>query len=620
MRKRIPVAVERAVLTNSRRRCCLCFHFSGDLSEKKGQIAHLDHDPSNNAEANLAFLCLNHHDEYDRGPGQAKTLREHEVVHARSSLLECLASSTFSLPGASCPQKTTGPRHNLPQPEYMTLIGRSAELETIHRLLGANARPWIVLIDGIGGIGKTALALEAARAYCRPPAGSTDDNYFEYVIWVSAKTEILTADGVHKRRTTAATLTEICRSVLAILRPEELLSLRPSDFPDVLLGTLSLKRTLLVVDNLETVDDEQVYSFLLELPSPTKCVVTSRHRIDVAYPIRLTALKRDDGLSLIAEESERKKLQLHERQRQRLYDRTAGVPLAVVWSVAQIAYGHDVETVLTRLGHPSTDITRYCFEASLQVVKASKAWFVLLAIVLAERPINREDLGYVTGLSDLDRDDELVRLETLSLINKQQGRFFTLALVNRFVLHEMRETPLDQLEGLIRRMAEKDGPSAFFTVEATISLSPETRDFVAMQVDRQLWYDLQYGDEQGLWYSLAALGKIGNERCRGTLRGLVEGGWEAYGYITFDPRWVYGQAAEFLASLLDVPYLLGLMRATPKADWSFVFDALLKAGGNEVASQIREGLPAFEFEHAEIANRLRSVVEQLAAKGDGRGS
>ncbi len=46
---------------------------------------------------------------------------------------------------------------------------------------------------------------------------------------------------------------------------------------------LSQQRTLLIVDNLETVDDERVLTFIREVPEPTKVIVTTRHRLDVAY-------------------------------------------------------------------------------------------------------------------------------------------------------------------------------------------------------------------------------------------------------------------------------------------------------------------------------------------------
>jgi len=51
----------------------------GDATVKQGQIAHLDQDASNNNVSNLAFLCLEHHDQYDSQTSQSKGFTESEV-------------------------------------------------------------------------------------------------------------------------------------------------------------------------------------------------------------------------------------------------------------------------------------------------------------------------------------------------------------------------------------------------------------------------------------------------------------------------------------------------------------------------------------------------------------
>lgn len=75
-RKKIPVEVQKQVLLKSRRRCCLCFWLDGVDEVVKGQIAHLDQDASNNTFENLAFLCFEHHDEYDSRPNVSKGLQQ----------------------------------------------------------------------------------------------------------------------------------------------------------------------------------------------------------------------------------------------------------------------------------------------------------------------------------------------------------------------------------------------------------------------------------------------------------------------------------------------------------------------------------------------------------------
>ena len=51
---------------------------------------------------------------------------------------------------------------------------------------------------------------------------------------------------------------------------------------------------------------EEVLTFLRELPDPTKAIVTTRHRIDIAYAIRLTGMPRADAQALIELEAAHK--------------------------------------------------------------------------------------------------------------------------------------------------------------------------------------------------------------------------------------------------------------------------------------------------------------------------
>jgi hypothetical protein len=65
---------------------------SGDATVKQGQIAHLDQDASNNSVSNLAFLCLDHHDQYDSRTSQSKGFTESEVKSYRDQLYADLPS------------------------------------------------------------------------------------------------------------------------------------------------------------------------------------------------------------------------------------------------------------------------------------------------------------------------------------------------------------------------------------------------------------------------------------------------------------------------------------------------------------------------------------------------
>ena len=86
VRAPIPDSTNEAILVKSRRRCCICFGLKRDLGVKSGQIAHLDRNNKNPSEDNLAFLCFDHHDEYDSKTSQRKGFLIGEVKTYREQL------------------------------------------------------------------------------------------------------------------------------------------------------------------------------------------------------------------------------------------------------------------------------------------------------------------------------------------------------------------------------------------------------------------------------------------------------------------------------------------------------------------------------------------------------
>ena len=90
-RKPIPQATQVNTLVESRRRCAMCFHLHDDFSVQDGQLAHIDRNPSNDAEDNLVFLCLVHHNQYDTKPSQSKGWLPAELTEIKRRFLQAIA-------------------------------------------------------------------------------------------------------------------------------------------------------------------------------------------------------------------------------------------------------------------------------------------------------------------------------------------------------------------------------------------------------------------------------------------------------------------------------------------------------------------------------------------------
>lgn len=112
-RKKLPASVEVVILRNSRRRCAICYFLHGDLQVKKGQIAHVNRNHSDDREDNLCFLCRRHADEYDTRSHQSKGFTPAELRAHRSALYdltctqpELVLASGETLPHASKRRRT----------------------------------------------------------------------------------------------------------------------------------------------------------------------------------------------------------------------------------------------------------------------------------------------------------------------------------------------------------------------------------------------------------------------------------------------------------------------------------------------------------------------------------
>lgn len=343
--------------------------------------------------------------------------------------------------------------HNLPQPDYGQFIGRETELSQVVRQL----RPYphsqhpIVTIDGVGGVGKSAIVLEVSHRYLRGSDDVLSNERFDAIIWTSAKQNVLTAEGIVSRKQVLRTIDDIYTTIAVTLEREDIIKAPVEEQSELIRKALIQQRTLLIVDNLETVDDHAVLEFLRELPAPTKAIVTTRHRIDVAYSIRLHGMPEADALKLIEKECEKKNVTLTMDESKKLFHRTGGVPLALVWSIAQMGLGYGVENVLATLGQPNSDIARFCFDSAVARIKKTEAYSLLLALSFFATDANRTALGQTAGLGRdiLGRDEGLVLLEKLSLINKKESRFSLLPITKTYVLGELAKNP--ELEDTLGR-------------------------------------------------------------------------------------------------------------------------------------------------------------------------
>jgi len=332
---------------------------------------------------------------------------------------------------------------NLPSRDRTDLIGRQFEIVRLLELLSPKHAAPLITVDGIGGVGKTALVLEVAYRCWKV---STDEELdqkvspFDAIIFVSAKQQYLTPDGIILRNEAKRTLRDIIREIASTLNRLDITYLESQDRFSIVYKALGGQRTLLIIDNLETMEDKQeIMAFLYDLPPPVKVVITTRERIPSFPPIRLEQLSLNESLDLIQRESQEKEAGISEGQALKLYQRIGGIPAALIYAIGQVAGGYSVETVLERVPKADSDVARFCFEGSLGPLRGKAAHQLLMAMAMFPKPPIRGSLADTAGYKadPIVVEEGLAQLRKLSLVRENEGRYIMLPLTREYALSEL---------------------------------------------------------------------------------------------------------------------------------------------------------------------------------------
>jgi len=200
-------------------------------------------------------------------------------------------ATSDAAPGSAAP---LAPHSTLPA--RRPFFGRAKELEAIAKILQPEHVGWGVVLDGPGGIGKTALAIEAAH---RAPA-----EHYPLKLFITAKRRQLDPGGERELHDQGVENYQALLSELALaLGRDDIRRAGPVERPTLTKHALAQYRALLVLDNLESFsrpERRRLYDLLDALPRTCRAIVTSRRRDDTAArTIRLDQLDPDAANQLL---------------------------------------------------------------------------------------------------------------------------------------------------------------------------------------------------------------------------------------------------------------------------------------------------------------------------------
>ncbi len=338
-------------------------------------------------------------------------------------------------------------------PRRQPFFGREKEIARALSYLAPDDRGWGVLIDGIGGIGKTALAVEVAYL-CLEQAR------FDAFLFVTAKRDRLTAAGEQPVEGSASSLDAMLDEIARQLGDQAVTRSSGAEKRTAFLDLMRNysgpeRRVLLIFDNLETLPpDEQtpLFELLRRLPQPCKAILTSRRRAGEGGGwLRLERLDWDTARQIIAERMgrsprlERELTRVGEGRWQELYDLTGGSPLALTWALGLMdrrMLSFDRLLDLLRGADPDSPLHRFIYQEARREMGADD-WRVLGALALFAAPASFESLAAVADLTRQALESALERLSGYALVDAEtnDGPYTLHPLTRQLALGELEKRP-----------------------------------------------------------------------------------------------------------------------------------------------------------------------------------
>ncbi len=310
-------------------------------------------------------------------------------------------------------------------------------------------RTFVTSLTGIGGVGKTALASWATLlAYER--------KYFDFIVSLTAKDRALTSTGIVPLVPTLSSLADLLREICDVTGFSELAQLPTLEekIQAINADILSQFKGLLFVDNLETVDDPMLISFLEKIPLPTRAIVTSRTtKVRVAtQPVAVGPFEEREAMEFLTHAARiRRKdflAELGSKERATIANSCDRIPLVIEWFVGRSRSVdralQDAEN-LANGGKHGEELLEFSFRRIYGDLNDKQvAMLKVLSIIGTQLPV--EAIAAGANLSVNDVADIVEQLRDYSLVESQYDLnyrdlvFSLLPVTNTFVYREAVKT------------------------------------------------------------------------------------------------------------------------------------------------------------------------------------
>jgi tetratricopeptide (TPR) repeat protein len=350
--------------------------------------------------------------------------------------------------------------HNLPLPLHRQFVGRQQELSSLIHRLSDKYYERLITVSGIGGVGKTALVVEAAYICLAAMQGIDDSSVpvFNTIIFSSGQLNTLSPHGIIPFSSDSnsvslkpiRTLEDLCIDIARTLKEQYLMTVNPERQVSALKEFLDEhdKKILIILDNLESLENRHVHKiidFLRSISSNNvKTIVTTRQNSLIYADIHLKELSKDESFQLIDNLAQEKNITIDASFRDQLSQMCGGIPLAISYSIGRLAINISSDRVLHELDEPEGDLSRYCFDKLVHDLQNENAIAFKLLITLSVTPYGAtfDALLHFSEISGAERTEVADALDLLiqsSLVFSNGNHYEMLPLTRKYSLAKLEK-------------------------------------------------------------------------------------------------------------------------------------------------------------------------------------
>ncbi|WP_433990401.1 NB-ARC domain-containing protein [Sulfitobacter sp. TBRI5] len=339
--------------------------------------------------------------------------------------------------------------NNLPVPDYDDtgfFPRKKLEQELKKRIIGRHP---VVTVLGDGGDGKTAVTLQTLYGLL-----NGNDHNFDAIIWVSAKSSKLTGAEIERIET------EITSSAAAF---GEVAGIFEEEVPEPLDRVLKLmedNKILLVIDNLETILDENIQRFAADIPGESKLLLTSRIPLGSDLSVKVNPFTEDEAVSFLRVLISTYDIDTLKRESNRnlkaYASKMQNKPLLLKWFCLGVRKGLNPAAIVAN----SSTALKFCLENVFGAL-ASTTRKHLSVLSTLPRASSLAVLQYVTEDDVRSLEESLAELMRFSIVEQKtdandEVTFQVKPLAKSYLVRVLKEMPVN-VETILKRFRQIEG-------------------------------------------------------------------------------------------------------------------------------------------------------------------